>query len=375
MREAREGDESGSSMTDLRPQRPRLLVFVRHLLVVMLVLLVAGGFVAGLVPIQEHVSAFGTVRPGDEVPLHSLVDAVVLELPVEDGDDVQVGQSLVVLDDVAVRNQLAAQEEALVLKRADLAVSQRGLDRLRVAPLPEAYRLTELDLERARSRLASAEERLTRQQSLYEKGLASDQDLTDAKATVSLATIDLKTAQGRDELVKAGMAATILSEAEAGVARIEAEVQVLENQSARTKEELSRYRIVSPVSGRVVQVAKRLGEPVTRGELVIVVAAGEDRRVFLRVPERDIVRVQKGQMVHLYSALFPYRQYGISEGGVYMVQNWAQTGATDAPAVGRNYEVRAYITKAPYTLPLGSSVQGEIMVGKKQIYRILLGLD
>lgn len=362
-------------MTDFRPQRPRLFVFVRHLLIVLLVLLVAGGFVAGLVPIQEHVLAFGIVRPRQEVPLHSLVNAVVLEVSVEDGDNVEKGQGLMTLDDMAVRNQLAAQEDALVLKRADLVVSQRGLDRLRVAPLPEAYRLTGLELERARSRLASSEERLARQQSLYEKGLASDQDLTDAKATVAMATIDLKTAQGRDELVKAGMAETILHEAEAGVARILAEVAVLENQSKRTKEQLSRYRITAPVSGRVVQVAKRQGEPVSQGELVMEVAAGEERRVFLRVPERDIVKIEKGQTVHVYSALFPYRQYGIAEGGVYMVQNWAETGATDSPVVGRSYEVRAYVTKAPYILPLGSSVQGEILVGKKQIYRILLGLD
>jgi multidrug resistance efflux pump len=315
------------------------------------------------------------VRPRQEVPLHSLVDAVVLELPVEDGDNVQEGESLVVLDDMDVRNQLASLQDSLLLKQADLAVSQRGLDRLRVAPLPDSYRFTALDLERARSRLASAEESLARQESLYEKGLASDQDLTDAKATVSMATVDLKTAQSRDELVKAGMAETILREAEAGVARIQAEAEVLGNQINRTKELLSRYRITSPVAGRVVLVTKKRGEPVSRGELVIEVATGEERRVFLRVPERDIVKVQKGQTVHLYSSQFPYRQYGIAYGQVYMVENWAQTSATDSPIVGRSYEVRAYMTKAPYILPLGSSVQGEIQVGKKQIYRILLGLD
>ena len=362
-------------MTNFRPQRPRLFVFVRHMLVVLVVFLAAGAFVAGLVSIQEHVSAFGVVRPRQEVPLHSLVDAVVLDLPVEDGDEVQAGQSLLVLDDLAVRTQLAAQEDALALKQADLVVSQRALDRLRVAPLPDSYRFTELELERARSRLSSAQESLSRQQSLFDKGLASDQDLTDAKATVAMATIDLEMSQRRHELVKSGMAESILQEAEAATGRIQAEVEVLKNQIDRTKELLSRFHINSPVAGRVVMVTKKRGEPVSRGELVAVVASGEERRVFLRVAERDIVKVQKGQPVHLYSSLFPYRQYGIAYGEVYMVENWAGTSATSTAVTGPSYEVRAYITKAPYILPLGSSIQGDIQVGKKQIFRILLGWD
>jgi len=436
-------------MTDFRPQRPRLFVFVRHLLVVLLVLLVAGGVTACLVPIQEYVSASGSVRPRQEVPLHSLVDAVVLERPVEDGDEVQAGQSLMVLDDLPVRSQLAAQEDSLALKRADLAVSQRALERLRVAPLPDSYRFTGLELERARSRLASAEESLSRQQSLFDKGLASDQDLTDAKAAVALATIDLRMAERRDELVKAGMAETILEEAEAATGRIQAEVEVLQNQVSRTRELLSRFRIDAPVGGRVVmvtkkkgepvtrgelvaevavdeerhvylspvagrvvqvakeqgdavkqgelvaavaageerhtfrspiagqvvQVAKRQGEPVAKGELVAEVASGQDRRVFLRVAERDIFKVRPGQPVHLYSSVFPYRQYGIAEGEVYLVEKWAGTSLSGATVTGPSYEVRAYINKAPYVLPLGSTVQGEILVGKKEIWRILLGMD
>jgi multidrug resistance efflux pump len=362
-------------MTDFRPQRPRLFVFVRHMLIVLVALVVAGAGIAGLVAIQEHVTAFGDVRPRDEVPLHSLVDAVVLDVRVEDGDIVQTGQCVMVLDDLAVRTQLAAAEDSLALKQADLVVSQRSLDRLRVAPLPDAYRFTELELARARSRLASAQESLSRQQSLYDKGLASDQDLTDAKATVAMAANDLSMAERREQLVKGGMGETILGEAEAGIARIQAEVGVLENQITRTKELLSRFRVDASVGGRVVRVTKKQGEPVTRGELVAVLAAGEERRVFLTVPAQDVVKVQRGQQVHLYSALFPYLQYGVAYGEVYMVANWAQTGTTSSAAPASSYEVRVYITKAPYTLPLGSPVQGDILVGKKQIYRILLGLD
>ncbi|MCK4298429.1 MAG: HlyD family efflux transporter periplasmic adaptor subunit, partial [Planctomycetes bacterium] len=361
-------------MTELRPQRPRFFAFVRRMLLVMVLLLVAGGAVIGLVSIEENISAAGVVLPRLEVRLHCRVDTVVLEVLVEDGDRVEAGQLLVALDDRAVRDQQARQQDAVTLKQADLLVAQRALERLRVAPLPENYRFAELEVERARARLASAEERLRPQQDLHEKRLASDQDLADAKAQVALATIDVKAAERRQQLVESGLAETILAEAEAGVERIRAELAVLQRQAQRTRELLTRYAITAPIQGDVVQVEKRPGERVTRGELVMVLTPDERRRVLFRVSERDIVKVQQGQEVRLYSPAFPYRQYGVTEGQVYMVENWAQTSAVGSFGEGaRTYEVRAYVTVAPYVLRLGSSVQGDIMVGKKQIFRILLG--
>jgi len=363
-------------MTDVRPQRPRFFAFVRQIVLVMVALLVVGGVLIGLVSIQEYVSAAGVVLPRHEVRLHSLVDTVVLDVLVEDGDRVEAGQALVALDDQAVRDQLARQEDAVVLKQADLLVAQRALERLRVAPLPETYRFAELDVERARARLAAAEERLRPQQDLHEKRLASDQDLADAKAQVALATIDVQAAERRQQLVKSGLAETILAEAEAGVERTRTELTVLEKQAERTRELLTRYRITAPIRGDVVQLEKRPGEPVARGELVTVLTPDEARRVLFRVAERDIVRVDEGQEVRLYSPAFPYRQYGVAQGEVYMVENWAQTSAVGSPSEGgRSYEVRAYVIEAPYVLRLGSSVQGDIMVGRKQIFRILLGWD
>ncbi len=346
------------------------------MLLVMVLLLVVGGVVIGLVSIEEHVSAAGVVLPRLEVRLHSQVDTVVLEVLVEDGDPVEAGQLLAALDDRALRDQRARQQDAVTLKQADLLVAQRALERLRVAPLPENYRFAELGVERAQARLASAEERLRPQEDLHEKRLASDQDLADARAQVALATIDVKAAERRRQLVESGLAETILAEAEAGVERIRAELAVLGRQAQRSRELLTRYAITAPTQGRVVQVEKRPGERVTRGELVMVLTPDERRRVLFRVSERDIVRVRQGQEVRLYSPAFPYRQHGVTHGQVYMVENWAQTSAVGSFGEGaRTYEVRAYVTVAPYVLRLGSSVQGEIMVGEKQIFRILLGLD
>ena len=371
-------------MTERRPQRPRFFAFVRRMLLVMVLLLVLGGLVIGLVSIQEHVATFGVVRPRQEVRLHSLVDTVVLEVPVKDGDQVEPGDTLMVLDDQAIREGLARQQDTLVLKRADLLVSQRALESLRVAPLPENYRFIELAVERAQARLASAEEGLGRQQSLFEKDLASQQDLTDAKEEVALAAIDVKAAESRQRLVESGLAETVLAKAEAGVERTSAELAVLRGQIQRTQAMLTRFRITAPGKGQVVRVEKLPGDPIQRGELVLVLSPDDRRRIVFRVHERDSVKVVTGQPVRIYSPLFPYRQYGVAEGEVYMVKNWAEADdGNQTGSSGRSYEVRVYVTKVPstgpdglrYVLPLGSSVQGEIMVGKKQVYRVLLGLD
>jgi len=361
-----------------RPQRPRFFAFIRRLVGVLILLLALGGVGIALVSIEEHVGALGEVRPLVDLRLHSLVDSVVLEVLVDDGDEVKKGDLLMQLDDVYYRDSLARQRASLVLKQADLLVAEKSLASLRVAPLPEAYRFTELGLDRAKARLASAQERLKRQQSLYDKGLASDQELTDAQAAVRLAEIDVSLARRRRDLVNAGMAEKAIEEAEARLERIRTEAEVLQSQLKRSEELLSRYEIRAPEDATVVRVEKRPGEPVSRGELVLALSPGSERRVYLRVPERDVIKVRPGQKVRFFSQMYPYRQFGAAEGEVYLVEKWAEpygSGSAGGPS-SRGYLVKCYIdSDAPYTLPLGSSVEAEILVGEKPIWKILLGVE
>jgi len=365
-------------MTELRPPRPRFFVFVRRMMLVMGLLMVVGGVLIALVAIREYVTAFGTVRPLVEVRVHSMLDGVILDVAVDDGDRVSAGDLLLELDDAAYREQVLGQEEAVALKKADLMVAERELERLRVAPLPESYRFTELEVERAQARLEAAQERLSRQESASDKGLTSGQELADARAQVALARVEVAMAQRRQQLVEAGLGNAILREAEARVARIRTELELMERPLERARELLSRCRITAPQDGLVVRAGKLPGESVSRGELLMVLTPNDERRIFFRVPERDIVKVKPDQEVRLYSQLYPYRQYGVAEGTVYRVENWAAAQELASPGGGeRRYEVRTRVTYCPYPgpLPLGSSVQGEILVGKKQIYRVLLGLD
>ncbi len=350
------------------------------MLLVLVLLLVLGGVAVTLVSIKEYVTSAGIVRPAEEVRLHSLLDGVVLEVTVEDGDQVSEGDVLVRIDDAYYLEQLSRQEDDLALKKADLAVAEQELARLRVAPLPESYRFSELDVERAQARLDAAQDSLDRQVTASDKGVTSGQALADAKAQVALARVDLAMAQRRQELVAAGLAQAILKETEAGVARTRTEVAIMEEQASRSRQLLSRYTITAPKDGLVVRREKLAGESVSRGELVLVLTPDEKRRVFFHVPERDVVKVVPGQKVRIYSQQYPYRQYGVTQGEVYKVENWApgQTpGSVGGGGGGRSYEVRVWITDCPYPTPLslGSSVQGEILVGDKRVYRVLLGFD
>ncbi len=88
----------------------------------------------------------------------------------------------------------------------------------------------------------------------------------------------------------------------------------------------------------------------------------------LEVDERHWASVKVGEEVRLASALHNPRLAGHAEAKIERLEPWGERG----PDEGRRFHALAPITKAPFTMPLGSSFHAEISIGRKPVYRVIL---
>ena len=152
-----------------KKSKKKLFIFggIGLLLVIIVVLVLSGGDKEPIISVQTEdaqtrtitqiVTATGKIYPEYQVVLRPEVTGEVVELPVEEGDNVKKGQLLIRIKPeqyIAQRNQARAQWES---SKASLKVRQAELDRV--------------------------ESEYKRVKDLYEKKLASEQELEVAKAT------------------------------------------------------------------------------------------------------------------------------------------------------------------------------------------------
>ncbi|MDJ0511995.1 MAG: HlyD family efflux transporter periplasmic adaptor subunit [Methyloceanibacter sp.] len=214
----------------------------------------------------------------------------IKELKVQEGDEVEAGEVLAVLD---TQDRLAAQLEA---SKADVALKQLMLQRqkLEIAYTIEARRAA---LERARASLESASAEYDRQKALLDRryGTPSNvekkkMEMLTADATVRETVAGLARIQATvnaDDGAESRLIDVALSEQELAAAQAAVKVAMAE---------LDQSVIRAPFNGRVIELYVRTGERIGSDGLLEIGATNEMRAV-VEVYETDIGRVRLGQRV------------------------------------------------------------------------------
>jgi len=216
----------------------------------------------------ESVSAPGVVEPKRKVDVSAEVSARVLELPFREGARVKKGDILVKLDGRDLQAALASIE------------ARRDGDRFR------------LDAERsrilgARQNLENARAQLARQQSLFDTGDVSRQQLDDAIA------------RARDIESQVQAAEKTINQLEKSLAASESTVE-------QAREAVRRTVIISPIDGLVTFLKAEVGELAlvgtmnNPGTLIMTVADLGAMHLNAKVAETDIARVAVSQDAKVY---------------------------------------------------------------------------
>jgi hypothetical protein len=88
----------------------------------------------------------------------------------------------------------------------------------------------------------------------------------------------------------------------------------------------------------------------------------------LEIDEAHLAGIEPGQSVRLFSNVYNHRLHGTANGIVERIEPWPRRGEEGR----RRYTVVASVHAAPFDPPLGSGCHGEIVVGRKLVYRIIL---
>lgn len=248
---------------------------------------------------NQAVSALGRLEPENGIirvsassTPEAILGAILVELHVDEGDDVETGQLLAVTDTAAVMEALAAENEA------SLEFAVREVDTAR-------SRATEACV---RADVAARE--AERRARLHDQGVAGEEEA--------------ESARGEAEARKAACAS-----ATTAVRSAETAVAVARARLARVQAELQRSYIKAPFDGRVLDITVRPGELIgERGILEL----GRVQRMYAiaEVYETDIRRVKVGQRATIRSPALDQQIGGTVQAIRHKVQKQDEIGTDPA---------------------------------------------
>jgi HlyD family secretion protein len=276
---------------------------------------------------------------GDDSAVASKTTGRILEVRVREGDTVNAGDTIAVLDDAQIRARedqaratLAGAEAKGEAASEQIAVLRQQLEQSRLQVGQSKFD-TQGHVKQAEADLSAAQAEMAQQQAAYDiaafdkdaytrlaksgavserQGLqavaTADQQaaaLAAAKRRVEAAQAELTTAQGmlanpniRESQV--GLVRSQIAQQQAEVVSAAAQTQQARAQLAEADDNRQDLVIKAPFTGTVVTRAAEPGEVITAGTAIITLL--DLSKVYLRgfVPEGDIGKVKVGQSAHVY---------------------------------------------------------------------------
>jgi HlyD family secretion protein len=263
--------------------------------------------------VQPSILASGTLAFRNEVNLTSEVTGKVRTLLVKEGDTVEAGQTLLLLDPELYNNAIEREEAGL--------------------------RQTRIAIERQRAQVALRRTQFERSQVLVQQKLIDRNRFDEDRNQLQVAEAELRTS-------------------EESLRRAESVVNDAREQRARTE-------IRAPISGRIVSLPIKVGEtavPSTSafaGAQLMKIADTSEIIAELKVDEADIAKVGVGQRVEVFAAAYPDTAL---KGSVEQIAL-----APTIEGQGRAYKVTVRIVPPDgLSLRSGMSVRADIFLGDGQ---------
>ena len=355
--------------------------------------------------------------------IQPLEAGVVAAIKVQDGDRVQLGQTLVELDATSasadarsVTEQLRSASSEAMRSAALLAGLRSGkqprldgkAEAQAVAMLASEWadisaRLAKLDAERAHreAELATAREMLAKLETtvplarqreadfktLTEQGFISNhagQDRTRERIELErdLATQQAKVLEAQAALVESRNAkAAMLAETQHTLSDRHAQASLkrgeLTLEGAKTEQRERLTKLVAPVAGTVQQLAiHTTGGVVTPAQqLMVIVPDGAEVTAEITVDNKDIGFVKAGQRAEVKLETFNYTRYGT----VPAVVTWVTADAVNDekrgaifPAILKLKNARIDVDGKAIKLAPGMNLTAEIKTGKRRVIEYLM---
>ena len=306
-----------------KTQHKNILLTVAAFTVVVVIIAVIGTLVFKSEPeiIQGYVEV-------SEYLVSSKVPGRVLELRVKEGDYVNVGDTLAIIDAPDVKAKLAQAESA---ESAASAMDQMANNGARREQINGAYAL----LQQAKAGLEIAQKSYNRVQRLYDEGVMSAQKRDEAFANYKAIEAQVKAAQSQYDMAVNGARREEKMAAAAQVNRAKGAVQEVNSYISETMQTAQK-------AGEVGDVYPKEGELIGTGSPIMSVSLLDDMWGTFNVREDQLDGMRIGSVITAYAPAFKkdikMKVYYIKDQGSYAT--WKATKANG------KYDLKTFEVKA-----------------------------
>lgn len=213
--------------------------------------------------ITSEIKDTGIVKPARECNIYATQNSIVKDIAVEIGQEVKKGDLLITLGNPDLTLKLAETRSALLQVEANLSLTQT------------AVKQTELELEEAKNHLE-------RMRSLFQAGAVSQTGLEEAQKAVKQLEVDL-------------------SKNLAYVDNLLLQINELQKIIKELEEKKNDLVIKSPISGTIMDLNIKKGQPVSAGTLLAVLADMDNLEIKADIASDNMAEIKPGQGVIITS--------------------------------------------------------------------------
>ena len=244
--------------------------------------------------IPSTLQASGSFSPFESTDVAPQTPGQIIATPVDEGDFVKKGETLVRLDDRDAR--LRVQQAKAAVTQMEAAVNQaRSSLGLSGAEQLDPERVAEVQSAKAELTLAEANER--RYRNLLETGDVPQAQYDEYKARLDTARKAYESAVARARSGGAGIDVQL-----SALASARAQLAIAEKALADTV-------VTAPLSGYVQSRKSAVGEWVTTSSVVATLVQSDALKLVLQISESDSASVTLGQDVTVWVDAFPDREF------------------------------------------------------------------
>ncbi len=298
---------------------------------------------------KENIVESGTIE-STEALISSQVSGQIIALLKDEGEQVNKGDTLCIIDTTSYHLQLKQAEAALKMAEAQLTLLVKGTR-------SEDIKQAEEVLKQAEANLNSAKTDFERIKNLYDTGAVNKKQLDDAETRYQIMAAQYNSAKENLRKLKNIARPEEIKQAEANVEKAKASVNLL-------KKNLNDCFVVSPINGFVVKKFIEKGETVTMLSALFKISDLSKVEMSIYIPETDLPKIKLGQKVDVAVDAYPDR---IFKGRIIYISPEAEFTPKNIQTRDERtklvFEVKIEIPNPDFILKVGIPADATIQLG------------
>lgn len=299
------------------------------------------------------------------------LDSRVTQLNFEEGDDVESGDVIALLDTTEFDEERIRLEAEIREYEAELEVKIAECEALKVNPLPKELWYAESNLKESTEKSKRTEARMRRSLQLASNNAISKREFEEAEIEHIKVQGEVDRARESLRLVQSGIGERNVEKAERDIDLVRAKIEGRKAELEFLKRQLAECRITAPNSGRLVELPCKYTRYVQKGVVAARLSSGGAIRGIAYVDESVVRKVRPGQVVRISSGVFNRLEYGIFYGEVTRIYD---TPVQEPSTNMTRYPVELSIDPQGRPLRLGSSAEFAIVTGHEPVIYTILNL-